>query len=1666
MKNFFKKNKTVKNNDAETAEGEALTLGGEQPAQNTGEQPAQSGGVATAAGGGFFKKLFSNRRRLTAIIGAAAAFVCCLVVAIVLIVCLGGGQYFKLTYELTDAVKIKIISEGGEGFRSGWEVLSGSDVEFVLVLDEKALGEPTVYKNNSELTADGEGVYSFSMTEETVIRVEGVYLTLNYDVVYDDGGDGWIRYASVENPEAQPVVSTPITAMQAIPASGGDKLSFTVAVSVYYKQSGYSVVANSIILKPDDNGVYTFTVTGNTTVSVRELELEDSFAGRFDEDGNDLGMDGSGTEADPYRIRKPYDLYMMANLIGDDFYAGNGFYAAYYRLENDIDMKGEQLFIIGDGWTTSTSSFLGNFDGGNHTISNYYIKDNIVEQSGYSTVFMPYLGMFGLAQASMSRPAEIYDLHLENFRIEISSASAESSFYAGGIVGMGVGVNITNCSAKGVISAVASQDYTGYIGGIIGAQQSASNGTISYASTVRSCQSDVKIAGNAGFIYAAGGVTGYLGSYDERTPAYVLNSYSTGDVYGAINSGGVVGMITPYGSVKNCYATGDVEARSSERRYGNERFHYAYGGGLVGYADYGAVISDSFAVNDVYANAAAGAAYERVGGVVGAVNTSGIPVYSVPALVLNTYSKADSAQINNDFIKSTLKWDELDWDLSGTYPAINRTIGSKTFTVTIALTGGNKVNSSSTVSLTLNDIYAPMCDLYNGFIVDGKLVRLDEYLDSDSDKRSFGYYFDEALTQKIPCSYVPTENMVIYAGFADYKAVADKYYLQSQNGGAAFVDYINASNVKSLHTPLANDAYVQLFANGEAVYRNGVISHKTTYFYDGNSFVINGLYAVLTESVQTDDNGKQVTSVDASYPTFKAVLDGGVLKIFDGDVYAEAAALTAVREISGFNYGYYYKGTDTYVFNPNLTGQKINGSSAVNFVYSVSGQNITLTGGINESLTRSSLAAYDVYYGVWEKSAGSHKQFTFDGKGGWKYEYFGYDSNGVKKPIETLSGTYTATASTLTATGGKTFAVSIVGGVLKIDGEAYYKQNSFAGTWRFPNGSEPVEITFNGISAAGYGTAFVAYPSNESAEVEYHAVSAADGTVSIELYNSDFRFGHLTYSPAEKTLSGSIYSVDDNDLRNNAKFFLYDDFRGEWVSSEAGLEIVNFNGFGNYEDGGSANHMATSGSVTIKGVDAGSYRLVDGTLKGSFEYDGITYAIEYDEVNKLIVVKYTDASSASHTVQLVGYDGWQSVQLTDYAGNEYTFDGKSKIGGTLTVTDTVQGTKTTYGYTVNADGSLKVGSSGNLTPADGKYTYSIGSSSGDLWIKNGLTGDWLYKEPATGEVEKLNVSKIGPGSSGYKVSFKYGDEVVLDAVYNLSTEEISFVNTDVGFAAYLSVLNGTEISFTLQYSGFIYNYVCLSALDGYEGDYVSANGKITLDGFGVTQFATGTATLYEGEDVASTYTYSMNSFDTLEFVSGSYKYVFEEVSSEHSGAYEKDGKYYALRRIDALYNISAIAKNSNNTTNANITYAFDGAGTIVYKNGAVTRNYSYEILSYSRLMMMYTLKVSDGSKIYEGELNLSTDATLKLTEKDALYGITAYGVDNNGETDTATQFRFDGAGTVTSTKGENTVAYTYSNIKISGQVYTVNVTGPDSKQYTGTLTLGEVNTFKLEEKAA
>ena len=326
---------------------------------------------------------------------------------------------------------------------------------------------------------------------------------------------------------------------------------------------------------------------------------------------------GSGTAGDPYRIETPAELQAM-----------NTHLAAYYAMQNDIDLTGVTWTPVGN----ETSPFTGSLEGNGYTISDL----SMIDQVGIDR-----FGLFDTVESGC---------YLANFTV--SNFEISGDYNDGGALIVGYTNNhdfrsltddIIIYNVDALNCYINSEDY-GTIGTILGyAYMHQNNIEISY------CDID-----NCNFYSYGdfGGIVGWFGV--GRTPSglnsssmyieycNVTNSVITARAY----AGGIVSYFSGYGSdildnnieIRDCYVYSTSISTNSEC------------GGIVGMVDVGADVPVSF-INcyidtcDIYSE------YAVAGGIAGEVYIS-----SFGDTGLTPSSISDNCVVINSKISTDSDW--------------------------------------------------------------------------------------------------------------------------------------------------------------------------------------------------------------------------------------------------------------------------------------------------------------------------------------------------------------------------------------------------------------------------------------------------------------------------------------------------------------------------------------------------------------------------------------------------------------------------------------------------------------------------------------------------------------------------------------------------------------------------------------------------------------------------------------------------------------------------------------------------------------------------------------------------------------------------------------------------------------------------------------------------
>lgn len=239
---------------------------------------------------------------------------------------------------------------------------------------------------------------------------------------------------------------------------------------------------------------------------------------------------GSGTEADPYRIKTAAQLAYLAKRVN----SGTAFSGVYFELVSNISILQHLWVPI----AYKTFRFSGYLNGNGYLIEGMRLKD--------ASILGTCCGLFGNMYGSVS--------NLKMTSIEVLFSKDMSIEYYGSIAGYSAGT-ICNVDVSGAISVRSSTKLD--CGGVVGCN----------IATLEGCSFSGTVQGSslAGAVYI-GGIVG-----DASTISKMKNNYSTGNVYGTAsagtcNAGGHSGYQTS--ALTNCYSKMNVTARGIMARAG------------------------------------------------------------------------------------------------------------------------------------------------------------------------------------------------------------------------------------------------------------------------------------------------------------------------------------------------------------------------------------------------------------------------------------------------------------------------------------------------------------------------------------------------------------------------------------------------------------------------------------------------------------------------------------------------------------------------------------------------------------------------------------------------------------------------------------------------------------------------------------------------------------------------------------------------------------------------------------------------------------------------------------------------------------------------------------------------------------------------------------------
>ncbi|MDE7379942.1 MAG: hypothetical protein K2N14_02715 [Clostridia bacterium] len=1492
------------------------------------------------------------------------------------VACLGGAaacaqkapKYYNLSFEgnvefvMHDALAVP--DENNNVFESG-TVKEGVEVKFSLVLAANSKGTPVVTLNGEPLQPVGENLYSFIMSRDSKVEVTGVNtvydLTLGkYEKLKDEYGNEYKEERRVtyldENGKELP---------DNFKVEEGSDFKFKLKVSSYYIKKkdkdgnpvyeddpayasaklAYTVKYNYEILEPDANGVYTIkNITSNNDVDIIGLEQEPSFTQR--EDG------GNGTETDPYLLKRPIDLFTVAGLVNSDYYTNFGGF--YYKLANDIDMDGEQMYVIGDG-TSNTAMFYGHFDGNGKTVSNFFMTDEVINQEDFTRAYLPHMGFFGNVFPSIEEAAVIKDLHLKDYRIDVHPGAAAEQFAAdedvacvGSLVGFGVGAQISGCSVEnGTITASGDDNQMIYMGGMIGLMQSYYSNQavpVAYNSFVSSSAAiNISMEGT-GSPRSTGGIAGYAISADINSISYIVNCSVTGSISSGMHVGGIVGTLGRFSTVTSCYSDCDISAYNGiVGDFMPTEYICAYAGGIAGFAEADTVVAlcysacdkklmDAFSEqNSSYANTD-----ELVGGKAAKKKTANgdmaddsMATDSAEVILYN--NKLAASGDNFDVLTGTLGWNTADWEWNSKdgAPAVKYNGGDRKISVKVYYKDSTE---SHEFSKNLSASHAPVYSWYNDKNMPEYLTS-EDYFTSHSG-RSWGYYFDAECTQKVPYGFVPTAAVTnLYVGYADYSEVAGRYYVKS----AAY----------------SNGAYIELSEDGEALIRNGGMTLNCQYSYDGEKITIYNtcLASLVFPAAQADGAYASVVG-EATAEGFEFTGKVSMLATSGTGYTTENIQLATVKDSADRTFCGEYNGSNgaTYTFNRDLTFiyQPVTGNRET-YTYTVNNGVITVNNGgqweatvvsgVITEVNSVAVSKKDAFVGAWQTSANAQITFEFDGLLGVKYTVSG------SAPVET-TGSMSESRFTFEIGETEYEAWFDSEGLLVINGERYSRADGFTGKWYFVSQGgnqvrESIDVVFSGIGADGYGYAEITYMSGvvTTVNAQYDLFTDDNGT-KLRLFVGDSQYAELEYQNDTKNLAGSFLSISSGN-KVNVGFSLYDAVAGQWVCNTNEIKSVTFNG-----------KSGNSGSqITIRYND-------NTTERGTYTFNGKNgtataagkqYTFVYDEATGMVTL--TETGSTANV--LAKTDAWAGTVLYD-GETSYTFNGKGYLGGAITVSDGSE-----LSYTIDNKGNVYVGEENELLEKTAQgFNYGVKQ----LVFKTGFANEWMIG----GTQDTLTIGEV-TGEFTAQVSYS-GVSGTFTFEYNPSDNSLSYTEVVRGERIITTLrLNGDKEMSISRGTDYL-NCTVTDNADGWQGKYVSAdNSSWTFDGLGKCRYTVGSAIYYNAvTGLELKYEYSINDLGLPEIMLTTA--VVFTVTDE--GGYKKDeaGLSYTTAIPDALYEKQVYTVNDE----VRVRYAFDGANTLWERqsDGTYIPAYKYRMISLEEV----ELTDSDGKK-YSGRLEEDVSGT-------------------------------------------------------------------------------------------
>ena len=520
---------------------------------------------------------------------------------------------------------------------------------------------------------------------------------------------------------------------------------------------------------------------------------------------------GAGTA--PELVDGWYEISKAAHLYWlADTVNNHGYTSAKARLVADIVVNDSVLDTDGNPTGTLFRSWtpIG-------TISYYYRGEfdgqgHTISGLYFNNTSTSYVGLFGYISSPTIKNVGLVDSYLKGNQ------------YVGGIAGyVGGSAQITNCYNAATVYANYNGDSN--VGGICGYLGSAS-------ALIDGCYNTGYVSG---YLRCVGGICGY--QYNGT----ITNSYNTGKVYANAGNntgnnayaGGISGYMNNSASISNCYNTGDVEA-----------FGY-YAGGIVGYMNYSNNrVTNCYNLGNVKANQYSGGicGYQNYGTTANCFNAGAITANSYAKGIAGNWS---SGSLTNCYV------------LSGSAPDLNNGTSFSTAEefasglIAFQLNGSESGASTWRQNLSGTIDSLPILDNTHGLV----------YMGCDS-------VFVNDIADAAPHHFV--DGVCSVCGVKDTPMLVDGWYeIENQYHLIWFAEQVNSGkaniNGKLVADIVLNDSVLN--AEGElngdgsnftAWTPIGTNNYKFAGTFDGQGHTVSGLYFNNNGASEYPNGGRQV----------------------------------------------------------------------------------------------------------------------------------------------------------------------------------------------------------------------------------------------------------------------------------------------------------------------------------------------------------------------------------------------------------------------------------------------------------------------------------------------------------------------------------------------------------------------------------------------------------------------------------------------------------------------------------------------------------------------------------------------------------------------------------------------------------------------------------------